>query len=204
VSWSVQHLLAVGIEPTTLGLLDPRSNQLSYASRELLGRDSTDAAIGILVVALTYVPDTSMCKMTTTAAQQPPEASWCFGFGCACNPIYDRSSDLLHCILHIHLKSSCILSFRNLKLNIHHDRSNGRSRCGSGGSSPRRRKGRHRRYFSPIQFGTSGQNPIRHGDRFGLCRRRLWAYRIGRVGYVDAFTGLIIIYSVRIFTDIFS
>ncbi len=56
------ELLAVGIEPTTLGLLDPRSNQLSYASRELLNGDCIDAAIAIVVVALTYVPDTSMRK----------------------------------------------------------------------------------------------------------------------------------------------
>ncbi len=27
-----QKILSVGIEPTTLGLLDPRSNQLSYES----------------------------------------------------------------------------------------------------------------------------------------------------------------------------
>ena len=28
--WKYQNVLSVGIEPTTLGLLDPRSNQLSY------------------------------------------------------------------------------------------------------------------------------------------------------------------------------
>ena len=34
--WPFAKLLAVGIEPTTLGLLDPRSNQLSYASNGFL------------------------------------------------------------------------------------------------------------------------------------------------------------------------
>ena len=33
----MQNVLSVGIEPTTLGLLDPRSNQLSYESLVVVG-----------------------------------------------------------------------------------------------------------------------------------------------------------------------
>ena len=42
---NIKKVLVVGVEPTTLGLLDPRSNQLSYTSSlpvDRLLRSSTD------------------------------------------------------------------------------------------------------------------------------------------------------------------